>query len=90
MPSPPACSTARVVSPARSAPASRRRAIEHRWSLPELAGYIRSTSLLPASVLGDHAAVFDADLAAALGPHSHGGAFTQTVRFAYDLARKPV
>jgi hypothetical protein len=46
--------------------------------------------LLPASVLGDHAAVFDADLAAALGPHSHGGAFTQTVRFAYDLARKPV
>jgi len=65
-------------------------AIEHRWSLPELAGYIRSTSFLPASVLGDHAVAFDADLAAALGPHSHGGAFTQTVRFAYDLARKPV
>jgi len=64
-------------------------AIEHRWSLPELAGYIRSTSFLPASVLGDHAAAFDADLAASLGPHSHGGAFTETVSFAYELARKP-
>jgi SAM-dependent methyltransferase len=64
-------------------------AIEHRWSLPELAGYIRSTSALPASVLGDHAAAFDADLAARLGPHSDGGAFTETVSFAYDLARKP-
>ena len=62
---------------------------EHRWSLPELAGYIRSTSFLPASVLGDQAAEFDADLAASLGPHSDGGAFTQTVYFAYDLARKP-
>ena len=41
------------------------------------------------SVLGDHAAAFDADLAARLGPHSDGGAFTETVSFAYDLARKP-
>ena len=65
-------------------------AIEHRWSLPELAGYIRSTSFLPASVLRDHAVAFDADLAAALGPHSHGGVFTETVSFAYDLALKPV
>jgi hypothetical protein len=74
-------------------------AIEHRWSVPELAGHIRSTSFLPAAVLGDQAAAFDADLAASLGPHSlgphslgphrHGGAFTQTVRFAYELARKP-
>jgi SAM-dependent methyltransferase len=64
-------------------------AIEHRWSLPELAGYIRSTSFLPASVLGDQAAAFDADLAASLAPHSDSGAFTQTVSYAYDLARKP-
>jgi hypothetical protein len=34
--------------------------IEHRWSLPELAGLIRSTSFLPAAVLGDQAAAFDA------------------------------
>jgi SAM-dependent methyltransferase len=63
---------------------------EHRWSLPELAGVIRSTSFLPASVLGDQAAAFDADLAASLGPHSDGGAFTENVSFVYELARKPV
>jgi SAM-dependent methyltransferase len=61
----------------------------YRWSLPELAGYIRSTSSLPASVLGDQAAAFDADLAASLGPHGDGGAFTETVSFAHELARKP-
>jgi SAM-dependent methyltransferase len=61
----------------------------HRWSLPELAGYVRSTSALPASVLGDQAAAFDADLAASLGPHSDDGAFTQAASFACELARKP-
>jgi SAM-dependent methyltransferase len=60
-------------------------AVEHRWTLPELAGYVRSTSFLPASVIGDQAAAFDADLAARLGP----GPFTETVSFAYELARKP-
>jgi ubiquinone/menaquinone biosynthesis C-methylase UbiE len=64
-------------------------ASEHRWSLPELAGHIRSTSFLPAVLLGDQTAAFDADLAARLGPHSNRGAFTETVRFAYELARKP-
>lgn len=61
----------------------------HRWSLPELAGYIRSTSSLPASVLGDRGAAFDADLAASLGPFADGGTFHQTVGFACELARKP-
>jgi SAM-dependent methyltransferase len=63
--------------------------IEHRWTLPELAGLIRSTSFLPAAVLGDQAAAFDADLTASLRPHSDNGSFTETVRFAYHLARKP-
>jgi SAM-dependent methyltransferase len=63
--------------------------MEHRWSLLEIAGHIRSTSALPATVLGGQAAAFDADLAATLGPHSHGGAFTETVSLAYDLARRP-
>jgi len=62
----------------------------HRWSLAELAGYIRSTSVLPAAVLGDQADAFDADLAARLGPHGDGGAFTETASFAWELARKPV
>ena len=64
-------------------------AVERRWTLPELAGLIRSTSFLPGVVLGDQAAAFDADLAASLGPHSDDGAFTETVSFAYELARKP-
>lgn len=69
--------------------ADREFAVEHRWSLPELAGLIRSTSFLPAGVLGDEADAFDDDLAASLGPHSDGGAFPETVRYVYELARKP-
>jgi ubiquinone/menaquinone biosynthesis C-methylase UbiE len=69
--------------------ADREFAVEHRWSLPELAGLIRSTSFLPAVVLGDEADAFDADLAASLGPHSDGGAFPETVTFVSELARKP-
>jgi hypothetical protein len=63
--------------------------VEHQWRLPELAGFIRSTSFLPAAVLGDQGAAFDADLAAALGPFAEDGAFSETVGFACDLARKP-
>jgi ubiquinone/menaquinone biosynthesis C-methylase UbiE len=64
-------------------------AIGHRWSLPELAGLIRSTSFLPAAVLGDQGAAFDADLAATLGPYGDAGAFSQTMSFNYELARGP-
>ena len=63
--------------------------IGHRWSLSELAGLIRSTSFLPAAVLGDQGAAFDADLAATLGPYCDGGALTETVTFSYELARRP-
>jgi SAM-dependent methyltransferase len=62
---------------------------EHHWTLAELAGHIRSTSFLPPAVLGDQADAFDADLAATLRPHSSNGVFTETVNYAYDLARKP-
>jgi hypothetical protein len=67
----------------------RQLAIGHRWTLPELAGFIRSTSFLPAAVLGDQADAFDADLAARLGPHSDAGTFTETVSFYCQLAHKP-
>jgi SAM-dependent methyltransferase len=62
---------------------------EHRWTVPELAGLVRSTSFLPAAVLGDQAAAFDADLAASLGAQNEDGVFTETVSFACELARKP-
>jgi hypothetical protein len=61
----------------------------HRWTLPELAGLIRSTSFLPPAVLGGRGAAFDADLAARLAPYRSGGGFTEAASFAYDLARKP-
>ena len=79
-----------VLSEAGFEAAGRREfAVEHQWSMPELAGFIRSTSFLPDSVLGDQGAAFDADLAASLGPLADGGTFHQTVGFACDLARKP-
>jgi SAM-dependent methyltransferase len=64
-------------------------AVGHRWTLSQIAGYVRSTSVLPATVLGGQAAAFDADLAARLGPLTAAGTFTQLVSSAYDLARKP-
>jgi ubiquinone/menaquinone biosynthesis C-methylase UbiE len=65
--------------------------VEHRWSLAELAGWVRSTSFLPPSVLGDQGAAFDNDLAAAIGPFAAAdGTFPHDVGFAYDLARKPM
>jgi SAM-dependent methyltransferase len=67
----------------------RRFTLPHRWTVPELAGFIRSTSFLPASVLGDHADAFDADLADSLRPYTSDGALTQVVNFGYELARKP-
>ena len=61
----------------------------HRWTVPELAGFVRSTSVLPPSVLGDQAAAFDASLASALDPYADGGYLTATISFSYELARKP-
>ena len=64
-------------------------AVEHRWTQAELAGYVRSTSVLPDAALGERGAAFDADLAAALAPFADDGAFPQTVSFACEVARKP-
>jgi SAM-dependent methyltransferase len=61
----------------------------HRWSLPELAGYVRSTSFLPAPVLADQGATFDDDLAGTIGPFADDGTVHQAVVFLCELARKP-
>ncbi|HTU05876.1 MAG TPA: class I SAM-dependent methyltransferase [Trebonia sp.] len=61
--------------------------VPHEWTVPELAGYVRSTSFLPPSVLGDHSAAFDAELADTLSPYE---GLTETVSYVYDLARKPL
>lgn len=64
-------------------------AVEHRWTLAELGGLVRSTSFLSAPVLGDQGEAFDADLAASLRQYSQDGGFTEVMNYAYDLARKP-
>jgi SAM-dependent methyltransferase len=62
--------------------------VEHRWTVPELAGYARSLSVFPAPALADHSAAFEASLAEELGPFLVDGHLTETVSFAYELARK--
>jgi ubiquinone/menaquinone biosynthesis C-methylase UbiE len=62
---------------------------EHRWTIPELAGHLYSTSFLPRAVVGARAPAFEADLAARLSPHAEHGTLTETVSFAYHLARRP-
>jgi SAM-dependent methyltransferase len=61
--------------------------VGHRWSLRELAGYVRSTSFLPAPVLADQGAAFDADLAGTIGPFADDGTVHQAVGFACELGQ---
>jgi len=63
--------------------------VEHHWTIPELAGHVRSTSFLPPPVLAGRAAEFDADLTAGLSRYTAGGRLTGTVSFGYELARRP-
>jgi SAM-dependent methyltransferase len=62
--------------------------VEHRWTLPELAGFARTLSVLPTAALADHAAAFDDSLSAELGPYARDGRLTETVSFACELAVK--
>ena len=62
--------------------------VEHRWTLPELAGFARTLSTLPADTLAGQAAAFDDSLSAELGPYLRDGHLTETVSFASELARK--
>jgi SAM-dependent methyltransferase len=65
--------------------------VQHRWTLEDIAGYVRSTSVLPSAVLGGQSAAFNADLAAELHPYQDdAGGYPETVSFAYDLGRKPI
>jgi SAM-dependent methyltransferase len=63
--------------------------VAHSWTVPELAGWVRSLSVLPPSVLADRGADFDAELGAVLDPFTRDGRLTETVSYAYELARKP-
>ena len=62
--------------------------VEHHWTLPELAGFARTLSVLPTAALADHAAAFDDSLSAELGPYARDGRLTETVSFTCELAVK--
>lgn len=62
---------------------------DRRWTVPDLVGFVHSTSFLPTSVLGEHATAFAADLADRLHPYSRNGELDQQVSYAYDLFRRP-
>ena len=64
--------------------------LEQRWTLPELAGFARTLSVLPTEALAANATAFDDSLAAELGPYLRDGYLTEAVSFTYELARKPV
>ncbi len=61
----------------------------HSWSIAEILGYLRSTSVASARILGDRVADFDADLTAALLAHDPSGRYDEQLRFGYTLGRKP-
>ncbi|HEY7134136.1 MAG TPA: methyltransferase domain-containing protein [Acidimicrobiia bacterium] len=63
--------------------------VEHDWTVASVAGFLYSTSVLNRDALGDHADAFEADLAARLLERKPDGVFHQTLRFAYELARRP-
>jgi ubiquinone/menaquinone biosynthesis C-methylase UbiE len=61
----------------------------HRWTPEALAGLVQSTSFLPSEVLGDLADDFEEDLRRELASCGPAGQLSQTIRFAYELARRP-
>jgi hypothetical protein len=60
--------------------------VSHRWTVDSLAGFVYSTSFLPAVVFGDQVPFFEAELARRLAPFEDE--LVDRVGFAYDLARK--
>ena len=61
----------------------------HEWTPDSLIGYAFSTSTLSRSALGRSAGSFEADLRRALSAFAPADPLTQTIRFAYVLARRP-
>lgn len=61
----------------------------HDWTLEALAGFVYSTSMLPRSVLGGELSAFERELREALAPYVADGKLSESVDFAYELARRP-
>jgi SAM-dependent methyltransferase len=63
--------------------------VAHVWTLEELLGNLRSTSVASRPALGDRHGAFEAALTAALLAYDASGRYLETVRCGYTLARKP-
>jgi SAM-dependent methyltransferase len=59
------------------------------WTVDDIVGFMRSTSVLSPGALGPLAATFDQDLRQELADFADGGRLRQDVCFAYELARRP-
>lgn len=59
------------------------------WSIEAILGYLRSTSVCSAQVLGDKTTVFDARITEALLALDPAGVYRERLAFGYTLGRKP-
>lgn len=57
----------------------------HIWTIDAIIGYLRSTSVASARILGDKAEAFDAALTAALLAHDPSGRYGEQIRFGYTF-----
>ncbi|MGO9877105.1 MAG: class I SAM-dependent methyltransferase [Acidimicrobiia bacterium] len=62
---------------------------DHEWTPDALIGFVFSTSFLSRVALGDDADRFEEDLRRELRASQPAGTFSQTIDFAYELARRP-
>ncbi len=63
--------------------------ITHQWTPEALVGFVHSASFLSSEVLSDLADEFEDDLRRELASGDPTGQFSQTIDFAYELARRP-
>jgi hypothetical protein len=61
----------------------------YQWTPETLVGFVSSTSFLSHDVLGGLADDFEGDLRRELAESDPTGLFSQTIDFAYELARGP-
>jgi SAM-dependent methyltransferase len=61
----------------------------HDWTVDEIVGFMRSTSVLSPGALGPLVAAFERDLRHGLAAYQVSGRLRQDVSFAYELVRTP-
>lgn len=61
----------------------------HDWTIEALTGLVYSTSMLPRAVLGGELPAFEREVARTLEPYATDEVLSDTLDFAYELARAP-